>query len=102
MTTDPTPAATARDALTTALVRTDNVGGWRGYEDWADRLLAALPAGWTLAAAAPGRVAALEAFIERVATMGFCSQTHHEHIVRDANRLLATPAPTPSEPVARS
>lgn len=97
MTTDPTPrtAATARDALGYAIHAAicPRLGrpcsGAHALPD-ADAILAALPDGWTLAAAeAPGRVAALEAFIERVATMGFCSQTHHEHIVRDANRLLA-------------
>jgi hypothetical protein len=55
------------------------------------RAIIATPAGQSLAA----RVAALEAVVSRTASMGLCSQTHHEHLMRDALAVRggATPAP---------
>jgi len=44
----------------------------------------------------PDRTAALLRLVERTAAMGFCSQTHHEHLMRDAQNTLAhTPEPAP-------
>ena len=47
----------------------------------------------------PDRTAALRGLVERVASMGLCSQTHHEHLLTDARRALralaATPEPAP-------
>jgi hypothetical protein len=114
-TTDPTPrtAATARDALAVAILAVFPAYAYRGdkAEHDADAILAALPDGWTLAAAeAPGRVAALEAALDELMTL----RTEHglncyvtdevgcvcgldQALERITDVRLAAAAPTPSD-----
>jgi hypothetical protein len=40
---------------------------------------------------------AVRSFAERVARMGSCSQTHHEHLAMDARRLLQAETPDASD-----
>ena len=98
MTTPPRTVTEARDALADALVRTEDPLSFKGYDDWADRFLAALPDGWTLARSdLAARVEALEGALRKL--MDYhdkqeCIDTYN-CLYADTRALLSEPTPAP-------